>query len=142
VAKENPMIVFTPGELEVMKVLWDHGPLNPNQMQDRFPRPIQNATLRSALVVLLEKGHVSRRKVGRSYVYQARTPQQNTFQKMVRRLTDVFCGGSPATLIAQLIKTENLTKKDIVELQRIAEQKIDEQGEGASKTPRRKGQRS
>ena len=79
------------------------------------------------LLVLLEKGHVTRRKVGRSYVYEARTPRQKTFRKIVRRLTDVFCGGSPAVLIAQLMKTEKLSKDDIIELQRIATQKAGEQ---------------
>jgi predicted transcriptional regulator len=137
------MVSFTPGELEVMQVLWDHGPLNPIQMQERFPRPIHNATLRSVLVVLLKKGHVERHKVGRSYVYQARTPRQNTFQKMVRRIGEIFCGGSPTTLIAQIIKSEKLSKDDILELQRIigqeAEEQIAEQVTG--NPPRQKGKR-
>lgn len=138
------MVSFTPGELEIMQVLWDHGALNPNQMQERFPRPINNATLRSVLVVLLEKGHVERHKVGRSYVYHAQTPRKNTFQKMVRRISEIFCGGSPTTLIAQIIKSEKLSKDDILELKRIIGDEAEEQtAEPArGKSPRRKGKRS
>ena len=40
---------FTSGELEVMQVLWQHGSLKPAEIQARFPRPIQNAALRSVL---------------------------------------------------------------------------------------------
>ncbi|MCE5229590.1 BlaI/MecI/CopY family transcriptional regulator [bacterium] len=116
------MALFTAGELEVMQVLWDHGALSPPQMQERFPRPIHNATLRSMLLVLLEKGHVTRHKIGRAYVYEARTPQQNTLKKMVRRITDVFCGGSPTALIAQIIQSEKLSADDIKELQRVLKQ--------------------
>ena len=67
---------FTPGELEVMQVLWRHGPLKPGEIQRRFPRPIRNAALRSVLLVLLEKGHVTRDKEGRAYRYEARTAAQ------------------------------------------------------------------
>lgn len=116
------MAIFTAGELEVMQVLWDRGPLNPGQIQDAFPRPIQNATLRSMLLVLLEKKHVTRRKSGRAYVYEARTPRQNTFRKMLRRMSDVFCGGSPTALIAHIIQSEKLSADDIQQLRRILKQ--------------------
>ena len=50
------MARFTEGELEVMQVLWEHGALKPGEIQERFPRGIRNAALRSVLLVLLEKG--------------------------------------------------------------------------------------
>ncbi len=52
---------LTPGELKVMKLLWDHGELKPSECQDRLPEPIKNPALRSYLTSLLEKGHASRR---------------------------------------------------------------------------------
>lgn len=129
------MATFTAGELEVMQVLWDRGPLTPGQMQANFPRPVHNATLRSMLLVLLEKGHVARRKEGRAYVYEARTPQRNTLKKLVRRLTDVFCGGSPTALIAHIIQSEKLSADDIQRLRRILNQT------GQTTQPAKKGGR-
>ena len=117
------MALFTPGELEVMQVLWEHDALKPSEIQGEFHRPIRNAALRSVLLVLLEKGHVTRRKVGKAYHYKARTPRQSTLKKMTRRLADVFCGGSSAALIAHLIESEELSEEDIRELKRIAEMK-------------------
>ncbi len=116
---------FTQGELEIMKILWEHGSLKPSELQERYPRPIKNAALRAALRVLVEKGHVSRTKNGKAYFYQAVTPQQNAMRKMIHKLTDVFYGGSSVALIAHLMETENLSKTDIEELQRIADQKLD-----------------
>ena len=43
---------------------------------------------------------------------------------MTRRMARVFTGGSAADLIAQLIKSENLSEKEIEELRRIAADKI------------------
>lgn len=114
---------MTEGELEVIQVLWENGPLKPAAIQEKFPRPIKNATLRSALRVLLEKGHVTRTRIGKAYLYEARTPRETTFQKMTHRLAEIFAGGSPAGLIAQLIKTERLSEDDIRELRRLTEEK-------------------
>lgn len=117
------MKIFTPGELEVMQVLWKHGALKPADIQAKFPRPIQNAALRSVLLVLLEKGHVTREKSGKAYFYKAKTPRQRTFQSMLKQLTQVFCGGSTKALIAQLIENEKLSDEEIRELQNLARQK-------------------
>ena len=106
---------FTPGELEVMQVLWKHGELKPAEIEARFPRAIRNAALRSVLLVLLDKGHITRKKVGKAYYYAARTRSQRTLGQTVRRLADVFSGGSAAALIAQMIETSDLSPEEIRE---------------------------
>ena len=126
---------FTSGELEVMQVLWQHGSLKPAEIQARFPRPIQNAALRSVLLVLLEKGHVTRRKEGKAYFYEARTRSQRTLRQTVRRLADIFSGGSAAALIARMIETSELTAAEIEELKRLADQKAGQKG-GRDDSPR------
>jgi BlaI family penicillinase repressor len=112
---------FTPGELEVMQVLWEHGSLKPAEIQDHMPRAIRNAALRSVLRVLMAKEHVTRRKVGKAYYYRSKRSAETVFRKMTRQLANVFCGGSTADLIAQLIKSEKLSDEDIRQLQRLAE---------------------
>ncbi|RJP33645.1 MAG: hypothetical protein C4527_04090 [Candidatus Omnitrophota bacterium] len=44
---------------------------------------------------------------------------------MAKQMADVFCGGSTAALITQLVKIEKLSEDDIRELQQIANQKIE-----------------
>jgi len=117
---------LTDGELEVMQVLWRHGSLKPAEIQAHFPRPIQNAALRSVLLVLLDKGHVTRRKEGKAYYYEARTRRQRTLGQTVRRLAEVFSCGSAAALIAQMIETTELTAGEIEELKRLAERRAGE----------------
>jgi len=75
---------------------------------------------------LLEKGHVTRQLKGKAYYYKAKTLKQSSFKKMARQMANVFCGGSSAALIAQLIRAEELSPEDIRELQEIANQKIEE----------------
>lgn len=115
------MSPFTPGELQVMRVLWAHPDLIPDEILAHLPRPLANAALRSVLRVLLHKGHVTRRKVGRAYNYRPKRPARTSFKQMARQLSELFCGGSTANLIAHLIKTEKLSEDDIRALQRMAE---------------------
>ena len=117
------MSSFTAGELEIMKILWDYGEQKPSEIQGRHPRPMKNAALRFQLKILLEKGHIVRRKMGKAYYYKAVTPRKGAFKKMVRRIAEIYCQGSTAGLIAELIKSEKLNEAEIQELKQLAEEK-------------------
>lgn len=115
------MTQFTPGELEVMRILWEHGEQKPAEIQQRFSRDIKNAALRSYLSILLEKGHVKRRLKGKAYHYRAKTKQTTAFRTKLRELVDDFCGGSTESLLLNLLKNEPLSDDELLELKRLAE---------------------
>ncbi len=125
---------FTPGELEVMQVLWRHGSLKPAEILEHLDRPLTNPALRSVLRVLMEKGHVTRQKKGKAYFYRSKNSAPTAFRKMAGRLAEIFCGGSSLELIAQLIKAEKLSPDDIQKLQELAEE--DDASDRSSKTRR------
>ena len=113
---------LTPGELRVMKLLWEHGELKPSELQERFPEPIKNPALRSYLTTLLAKGHVTRRRVGKAYFYKPVTPSRSAFRTMLGELIDSFCGGSIQALVMNIIKAEQLRKEELLELKRLADE--------------------
>lgn len=126
---------FTPGELKVMRLLWEQGELKPGELQDRFSEPIKNPALRSYLTTLLEKGHVTRRRVGKAYYYKAVTGSRSAFRTMLSELVEAYCGGSVQALVMNIIKTERLSQEDLVEIKRLAD-------EGSTKPPLDKNKRS
>lgn len=111
---------FTPGELEVMRLLWEHGEMKPADIQRRFPMEIKNPALRSHLTILLGKGHVTRRKVGKAYFYKPTTRRQNAFRTTLRELVDTYCGGSVRSLVLNLIQNEKLTAEELREIEKLA----------------------
>jgi predicted transcriptional regulator len=113
---------FTKGELEVMRILWKGGEMKPAELQDQFPRPIKNAALRSFLRVLVRKEHVTRRKIGKAFFYQAKTRQENAFRSMVRYLVDAFCEGSSDALFVRLIRSRKLSEEDLIKIKRLADE--------------------
>src|SRR5262245_15282220 len=125
---------LTPGELKVMRLLWEHGEMKPADLQDRFPAPIKNPALRSYLTTLLEKGHVTRRRVGKAYFYKAVTRSRSAFRAMLGELVDSFCGGSIQALMMNIITAEQISDKELLELKRLAD------ANGKAR-PRREGKR-
>jgi BlaI family transcriptional regulator, penicillinase repressor len=113
---------FTPGEMKVMRLLWEHGEMKPADLQDRFPEPIKNPALRFYLTTLLEKGHVTRRKVGKAFYYKPATRPRSVFRSVLGELVDSYCGGSIQTLVLNIIKSEKLSEGDLIALKRLADQ--------------------
>lgn len=116
------MMKLTAGELKVMQLLWQHGEMKPSEMQDLFPEPIKNAAIRSYLSILVEKGHITRKQVGKAFFYKAKTQQNRAFHSMLKDLVDTFCGGSKKRLLLTLVKSEKLTDEQLAEIQAIADQ--------------------
>ena len=112
---------LTQGELEIMRILWDHGELKPADIQEQFPRKITNSSLRSYLAILLDKNHLVRRRVGKAYFYRANTRRNLVLRDKLRDLTRAYCGGSVDALLCQLIRSQKLSAEDLIELKRLSE---------------------
>jgi BlaI family penicillinase repressor len=118
------MARLTTGELRVMQLLWEHGELKPSALQELYPEPIKNPALRSYLTILVDKGHVSRRKAGKAYLYKAKTPRQRAFSTMLSDLVETFCAGSVEALVMALVRKEKLSEDDLLQLKRLADERV------------------
>ncbi|MFT5470913.1 MAG: BlaI family penicillinase repressor [Verrucomicrobiales bacterium] len=112
---------FNRTQLHVLQILWDaEGPMKPSDIEERFDWPIENATLRSVLRVLVERGEIEREKLGKAFVYRPRNEKRRTLSNVFSGLARVFSGGSRAGLLAQLLQDDSLTRDEIRELEAIA----------------------
>ena len=125
---EPDLDAFTPAELEVMQVLWKHGELKPAAILEQLDRSTTDAALRSVLRILTEKGHLTRHMQGKAYFYKPKRSRNKALKNITRSLSDIFCGGSPAALIAHMIKTEKLSDEEIRELEALAKLRAREGG--------------
>jgi len=114
------MISLNENELEVLRILWEKGELKPAEIQAHFSWSIENATLRSVLVNLVEKKHVARRLQGKAFFYAARVPKASLLQNLTQRLAQVFAGGSYKELVAQLVETADIQPADLQLLRQAA----------------------
>ncbi len=113
---------FTPGELKVMRLLWERGEMKPAELQAHFPEEIKNPALRSYLTTLFEKGHITRRRVGKAYYYKPATRARSAFRSTLSELVDAYCGGSVRALVMNIIKLEQLSEGELIALKKLADQ--------------------
>jgi predicted transcriptional regulator len=114
------MLSLNQNELEALRILWERGELKPADIQAHFSWPIENATLRSVLVNLVAKKHITRRLQGKAFFYAASVPKATLLQTMTQTLARVFAGGSHQELVMQLMKTSDLKEADLKLIRKTA----------------------
>lgn len=110
-------------EKEALRVLWAGSDVKPADIQAAFGWSIENATLRSVLRNLVDKGYATRRKEGKAFLYRARSRRAAQFSQAMQRMAEIFTGGSKADLILELLRREKLSPQDLATLQEIANRK-------------------
>jgi len=103
---------------EIMHLVWTLGPATAEQVRAKLKRPLKEATVRTVLRRLEEKGYVAHTTEGRTFIYTAREDRRHVAAKAVRRIADWFCQGSLEDVFVGMVDGEMLDQK---ELKRLAE---------------------
>ncbi|MFC1528550.1 BlaI/MecI/CopY family transcriptional regulator [Candidatus Latescibacterota bacterium] len=114
--------LFTEGELDFMKVLWGLGEAIPEEIQKalhKFGRKLTGGTIRNVLVVMIEKGYVTRRKKGKVYLYKAKVSEDQAKKFMLQDLLEKAFGGSESHMVATLLKNSEVRKEEMDEIKRL-----------------------
>jgi len=102
--RRRSILDLAPFELDCMNALWPLGEATVKQVQESLMarRPRAYTTIMTILDRLAQKGIVSRRKVGRAYLYRASLQAAEAQQSAVQHLVAGFFGGSREALAAHL----------------------------------------
>ena len=112
--KLNP----TDAELELLKILWNHGPCTVNQvhalLKDNPPRGY--TTILKLLQIMAEKGLVRRDEKSRAHVYQAIVSHAQVNSTLVKRLLARAFDNSAGKLIAQALATRPISPEELAKI--------------------------
>jgi BlaI family penicillinase repressor len=117
-AKEKP-VKLTRLELEIMGAVWTLGSGSVREIREELPEQKRPAytTVQTIIYRLEEKGAVRRvKKIGNAHIFEALVTRKAAHGRLIDELLNVF-GGSPRSLMAQLVETGQLTLHDIRELE-------------------------
>jgi BlaI family penicillinase repressor len=111
----------TPGELEVLQVLWERGPSTVREVMDVLNQSRRRAytSVMSLLEVMFEKRLVKRRAQSRAFVYRAAVSKEKTLGQMVGDLVRRGFEGSASSLVAYLLDETPLSQEELGEIQRL-----------------------
>ena len=104
----------TDGELELLKVLWEHGPAELGAIcaELRRQRPVATTTVATMLKVMLEKQLVKRTASKRRYLWSARVSREHATRGLVKQLIDRAFDGSAQSLVAHLVEGQKMSEDD------------------------------
>ena len=80
-------IIFTDRELDVMAVLWDHGPATVAEVRERITDPLAYTTVLTILRTLEEKGYVGHTTEGRAHRYGPLVDRSDAGVSALKRVT-------------------------------------------------------
>ena len=116
-------------ESVVMDVLWRTHPLGAEEVVAALAdsRHWQEATIKTLLNRLLNKGAIAAEKEGRRYLYSPRLKREDWVLEESRGLLDRLFDGRVAPLVAHFSEQRKLSRKDIADLRKLLEEIDDAQ---------------
>jgi len=94
---------FTPRELDIMGVLWEHGPCTVAEIRTALADDLAHNTVHTMLRVMEGKGYVTRSREGRADRYAPEVERIEAGESALDRVTDRLFGGSPEELLLRLV---------------------------------------
>jgi BlaI family penicillinase repressor len=115
---------LTPQELEIMKVVWQHGEATVRDVYEDLleRRKIAYTTVMTMMKVLEGKGHLKKRQDEKAHVYRPTRPETTVVRSMVREFVDRLFDGAAQPLLVHLVKDRRVTRKELEELARHLEE--------------------
>jgi BlaI family penicillinase repressor len=117
-AKKRELPELTPAQGEIMDIIWGVGEVSASEVRRTLSksRAVARNTVRTLLERMEEKGWLTHREEGRTFLYSAAQPRQATIGQKVQEIVETVCGGSPEALVNALLDYRGLSSE---ELQRI-----------------------
>ncbi len=127
--RRDPYAGLSAREREMMDIIHRLGEANAQQVRQAMKSPPTDATVRSTLRVLEEKGWVSHRTDAGRFIYRPLASRKKVREGVVQHVMQTFFDDSPAELIAALVDRRSARLKP-GERERIKELLVKlEQGE-------------
>ncbi len=127
--KELPQI--SEAEFEVMKVVWQHAPINTNEITERLLKTTNWSpkTIQTLIKRLVTKGALTYEKQSRVFVYTPVIKENEYINQESNSFLKRFYHGDLTAMVSAFIENDNLTKTDIDTLRSLLSKRSDKDGD-------------
>ena len=106
----------TKAELEILQVLWQHGPSTVrfvNDLLNEQKRAVQYTSTLKQMQIMAEKGMLKRDESSMKHIYSPVEEEQKTKGYLLDRFVDSMYNGSASSLMMQLLGNRKASKKEL-----------------------------
>jgi BlaI family penicillinase repressor len=116
----------TDAELEILRVLWGHGPSTVREIHDILnqTKPTGYTTVLKLTQIMADKALVRRNEVQnqRAHVYEASVPKEQTQRQLVGDLVGRAFDGSACELVMQALSAKTATPQELDEIRKLLDE--------------------
>jgi predicted transcriptional regulator len=122
----------TDSELEILRVLWEHGPSTVKEVHETLSaaksaipsatKPVGYTTILKLLQIMTVKGTVTRNERDRAHVYVACQPAERTKRQMAGEIMEKVFGGSASELVLHALSGQKASHEEIEEIRRMLDE--------------------
>jgi BlaI family penicillinase repressor len=105
----------TRAQLEILQVLWKHGPSTVRFVNDQLNQQKQSLSYTSTLKlmqIMHEKDLLKRDESSMTHIYNANLEEQKTKGVVLKKFVDAMYNGSVKSMMLELLGNEKTTNKD------------------------------
>ncbi|MGC1276041.1 MAG: BlaI/MecI/CopY family transcriptional regulator [Planctomycetaceae bacterium] len=123
-ARQPDLPDLSPAQREIMEIVWEQGEVTASEVRHVLSRTrdVARNTVRTLLERMEDKGWLTHRQEGRTFLYSAARPRHDSVGQKVRELVETVCGGSPETLVAALLDYRGLRTDELKRIRELLDQ--------------------
>jgi len=116
-----PPLKPTEAELEILQLLWQHGPTTVRFINDELnkSKEVGYTTTLKIMQLMTEKNMVHRDETNRSHVYEAVLKEEATQKHLLDRFLDSTFRGSATKLVMQALGSHKTTPAELEEIRKF-----------------------
>jgi BlaI family transcriptional regulator, penicillinase repressor len=106
----------TKSELEILQVLWAHGPSNVRFVNNKLnekTRTVQYTSTLKLMQIMHAKGMLKRDDTNMTHIYSPAEAEQKTKNHLLERFINSMYNGSASSLVMQLLGNKKTSKKEL-----------------------------
>ena len=100
-------------EREVVQLVWANRSISAETVRERLGRPLKESTVRTVLRRLEQKGYITHKVLGRTYLYDAAESRGRVAARAVRRIIDMICNGSVDEVLVGMVDSKMINEKHL-----------------------------
>jgi predicted transcriptional regulator len=101
-------------EHEILTILWQGGDMTAVEVRNKVARKLQDATIRTVLRRLEDKGYVTHAVDAGTFIYRPKESSDSAAADALKGILDKFCGGSIERALQALVDAALVEPRQLV----------------------------
>lgn len=115
---------LSPAQREIMEIIWEQPQMAASEVMHVLSkkRKVARNTVRTLLERMENKGWLTHKTAGRTFLYSASRPRRDTVGQKIREIVETVCDGSPETLVSALLDYRGLKPDELKRIRKLLDQ--------------------